>query len=209
MIDASKFQELSPCSIADFLTRDQVMDMGIKPLWTGAPRIAGPAFTVRLDDGDNLMLHAAIYRAPRGSIIVVDGGSNDFAVAGGNVCAVAQRHGIAGFIIDGVIRDIAEAQKIGFPIYGRGVMPIPGAKELVGKLNEPIQCGGIGVSGGDIVIADQEGIVVVSQARAEEIYAKAAAKAAKDAAETLDIWEKNHRDKIESLLRAKGYSSEK
>ena len=201
----SPFQKLSPCVLADVLKRENIMYIGIRPLWNGAPRIAGPAFTVQLEAGDNLMLHAAIYRAPAGSILIIDGGSNDFAVAGGNVCAVAKRHGIAGFIIDGVIRDIAEAQKIGFPIYGRGVIPIPGGKEKLGELNTPVRCGGVEVHAGDICVADEEGVAVVPFAQIESVYRLASAKAEKDAAESLESWEKNHHAKIEKILKEKGY----
>ena len=90
--------------------------------------MAGPAYTVRCPAGDNLMLHAAIYRAEPGSIIVMEAGDVDYAVAGGNVCAVAQKRGVAAFIIDGAIRDLAEIRKLGFPVFARGVIPIPGAR---------------------------------------------------------------------------------
>lgn len=68
------FATLSPTTICDILTRDRVMDFGIRPLWPGIPRVAGPAYPVRCPPGDNLMLHAAIYRAEPGSIIVAEGG---------------------------------------------------------------------------------------------------------------------------------------
>jgi hypothetical protein len=113
------------------LKRENVMDMGIRPLWSGTPRVAGPAYTVRCSPGDNLMLHAAIYRAPPGSIIVVEAGDVDYAVAGGNVCAVAQKHGISAFVVDGVIRDLAEARENRFPVFARGVIPVPGGKEVI------------------------------------------------------------------------------
>lgn len=105
---AAAFLALSPCTLADVLTREAVMDAGLRPLWTPIPRIAGPAYPVRCAPGDNLMLHAAIHRAPPGSVIVVEARDTAFAVAGGNVCAVAQRRGIAAFVVDGVIRDLAE-----------------------------------------------------------------------------------------------------
>src|SRR5215213_2356254 len=110
MIDYAAFQALSPTTIANVLTLDRVMDIGIRPLWTGMPRVVGPAYPVRCAPGDNLMLHAAIYRAPVGSIIVVEAGDAAYAVAGGNVCAVAQKNGITAFVIDGVIRDLAEVR---------------------------------------------------------------------------------------------------
>jgi 4-hydroxy-4-methyl-2-oxoglutarate aldolase len=200
------FQKLSPTTLADVLTRANVMDSGLRPLWQGMPRIAGPAFTVRCPAGDNLMLHAAIYRAPAGSVIVVESADDDYAVAGGNVCAVAQKRGIAGFVIDGVIRDLAEVRESKFPVFARGVIPIPGGKNQIDTLNGPIRCGGVQVSPGDMVIADEEGIVVVPSSRIDEIGTKAQVRAEKDAAETLEIWEKNHRAKIEELLRSKGFT---
>ncbi|SCE12836.1 Demethylmenaquinone methyltransferase [Streptomyces sp. BpilaLS-43] len=96
MNDTSGFKAVPPTMLADLLGREQVMDVGIRPLRSSAPRIAGPAFTVRCPPGDNLMFHAAIYRAAPGSVIVAEAGDMDYALAGGNVCAVAQRRGIAG-----------------------------------------------------------------------------------------------------------------
>lgn len=107
----SKYGELSPTAYSEGLGRSQFMDIGIKELWTPIPRIAGPVFTVQLSPGDNLMMHAAIYEASQKSIIVVDGCDTDYAVAGGNVCAIAQSRGIVGFIVDGVIRDLAEIRE--------------------------------------------------------------------------------------------------
>lgn len=201
------FQQLSPTTLADVLTRDRVMDIGIRPLWSLIPRIAGPAYPVRCAPGDNLMLHAAIYRAAPGSIIVVQAGDVDYAVAGGNVCAVAQQRGIAGFVVDGVIRDLAEARERRFPIFARGVSPIPGAKDKIDVLNGPIQCGGVDVQPGDIVVADEEGIVVVPAAQHDALLTAAQARAAKDAAETLESWEAAHRARIEAILQSKGFMS--
>ncbi|MGW5532582.1 RraA family protein, partial [Streptomyces xanthochromogenes] len=103
MNDISEFKNIPPTTLADIAGRAQVMDIGIRPLWSPMPRVAGPAFTVRCPAGDNLMLHAAIYRAEPGSVVVVESGDLDYALAGGNVCAVAQRRGIAAFVVDGVI----------------------------------------------------------------------------------------------------------
>lgn len=182
------------------------MDIGIRPLWQDMPRVAGPVFPVRCAPGDNLMFHAAIYRAAPGSIIVVDAGDCNFAVAGGNVCKVAQKRGIAAFVIDGVIRDLAELRAIRFPVFARGVIPIPGAKDEIGVLNGPVCCGGVNVEPGDILVGDEEGIVVAPFARSQQILQAAQNRAAKDSAESLDAWEKNHRERIEELLRKKGFS---
>ncbi|MEO1523501.1 MAG: RraA family protein, partial [Cyanobacteria bacterium J06633_2] len=118
------FSALSPTAYADALGREQFMDMSIHEMWPRIPRIAGPAYPVSCPPGDNLMLHAAIYRATPGSIVVINAGDVDYAVSGGNVCAIAQRRGIAGFVVDGVIRDVAEVREAAFPVFARGAMPI-------------------------------------------------------------------------------------
>ena len=202
----AEYQGVSPTTLADILGREHVMDGGIRPLWSPMPRVAGPAFTVRCAPSDNLMLHAAIYRADRGSVIVVQAGDVDYAVSGGNVCAVAQRRGIAGFVVDGVIRDISEVRDIGFPVFARGVMPIPGAKKVVTPLNDPVQCGGVTVGVGDMVVADEEGIVVVPIARREQVLGDAQAKVAQEAGQSLDAWETEHRSRIDSILAQHGFA---
>lgn len=205
MNDVSEFKNISPTTLADILGREQVMDSGIRPLWPSTPRVAGPAFTVRCAAGDNLMLHAAIHRAAPGSIIVVESGDVDYALAGGNVCAVAQRRGIAAFVLDGVIRDLAEVREIGFPVFARGVIPIPGTKAAVAPLNGQVRCGGVKVNAGDIVVADEEGIVVTPSARQEQVLLDAQAKLAKEAAESLDAWEEAHRARINKILSDNGF----
>jgi 4-hydroxy-4-methyl-2-oxoglutarate aldolase len=206
MTDFTAFAELSPTDFANVVTQDRVVDLGIRPLWSGMARIAGPAYTVRCPAGDNLMLHAAIYRAAPGSVVVVEAGDTKYAVAGGNVCAVAQRHGIAAFLVDGVIRDVAESRENKFPIFARGVVPIPGAKETLGELNVPIVCGGVVVSPGDIVVADEEGIVIIERESGQEVLERAQAIAAVEAATSLESWESAHTVKIEQLLREKGFT---
>ena len=205
MTGSTGFTEISPTTLADLLDREQVMDTGIRPLWPGMPRVAGPAFTVRCPAGDNLMLHAAIYRAAPGSVIVVESGDTDYALAGGNVCAVAQRNGVAAFVLDGVIRDVAEARELGFPVFARGVIPIPGTKTAVTPLGEPVRCGGVTVHPGDVVVADEEGIVVTPQARREQVLRDAQARLAREAAESLDDWAAAHRARIDKLLADGGF----
>ncbi|MFF2331684.1 MULTISPECIES: RraA family protein [unclassified Streptomyces] len=205
MNDATEFKDISPTTLADLLGRAQVMDIGIRPLWPSMPRVAGPAFTVRCPPGDNLMLHAAIHRAEPGSIIVVEAGDVDYALAGGNVCAVAQRRGVAAFVTDGVIRDLAEVREMGFPVFARGVIPIPGTKKAVGPLNAPVRCGGVRVEAGDIVVADEEGIVVTPRARREQTLLDALKKSATEAGESLDTWQEAHRARIDRILAESGF----
>ncbi|MES5818570.1 RraA family protein [Streptomyces sp. RG80] len=199
------FEDVPPTTLADLLGRAQVMDIGIRPLWD-APRVAGPACTVRCEPGDNLMLHAAIHRAEPGSVVVVESGDLDYALAGGNVCAVAQRRGIAAFVVDGLIRDLGEVREAGFPVFARGVIPIPGTKRKLGTLGEPVRVGGVLIHPGDIVVADEEGVVVTPAARREEILTAARARLAKEAEESLDTWEANHRARIDGALRELGHT---
>ncbi|TVZ97626.1 RraA family protein [Streptomyces sp. BK340] len=205
MTDATEFQDIPTTTLADLLGHDQVMDIGIRSLWAPVPRIAGPAFTVSCPPGDNLMLHAAIHRAEPGSVIVVESGDLDWALAGGNVCAVARRRGVAALVADGLIRDLAEVRELGFPVFARGVIPIPGAKKAVRPLNEPVRCGGVRIEAGDVVVADEEGVVAVPAARRAEILRAARAKLAAEAAESLDDWEKAHRARIDALLAERGF----
>lgn len=206
MKDCLKFQDLSPTTYADALERQQFMDIGIKAVWSPIPRIAGKAYTVKCYPGDNLMLHAAIYRAEPGSIIVVEAGSIDYAVSGGNVCAIAQKRGIKGFIVDGVIRDLAEVREAKFPVFARGIMPKPGVKKTLGSLNIKINCGGVEVEPEDIVVADEEGIVVIPASEQDRVYKIARERANKDATQTLDQWQAQHQAKIEQILRENGFT---
>ncbi len=202
---ATAFAGVPTTTLADVLGRERVMDIGIRPLWQPVPRIAGPAFTVRCPPGDNLMLHAAVHRAAPGSVLVVESGDLDYALAGGNVCAVAQRRGVAALVADGLIRDLAEVREAGFPVFARGVIPIPGGKKAVEPLNVEVRCGGVAVDAGDIVVADEEGVVVVPSARRDDVLGVARAKLAEEADETLDAWEAAHRARIDRILREAGF----
>ena len=194
------YAELAVTDYGSVMGHEHFVSNKIHPLWQGMQRIAGPAYTVQLASGDNLMLHAAIYEAPVGSIIVADAGDDQFAIAGGNVCSIAQKNGIKGFVIDGVIRDLAEVIEMEFPVYANGVFPVPGKKEFYSELAQPIQCGGVEVKTGDIIVADIEGIVVIPQEQAEEFYLKAKAKFDEEAAISIEDWETAHKSRVVKAL---------
>lgn len=196
-------QFVSPTAAAEQVERSQVLSSDIRPLWDGA-QLSGPAYTVRCAPGDNLMLHAAIHRAPAGSVLVVDGGDASHAIAGGNVCAVAQQRGIAGIIVDGAIRDVKEIRDLGFPVFARAVVPKPGLKAVVLPIQQPVNCGGALIYPGDFMVADEEGIVAVPAAQLETVLSAVAKKALQESAQTLDEWNTDHDDKITSILRAAG-----
>ena len=199
------FAQLAPTDVCDVVDLSCVMRYAIRPLWPGMPRIAGPAFTVRTAKHDNLMFHAAIYLARPGDVIVVEAGDDEMAVAGGNVCAIAQRNGVAGLVVDGVIRDVGEARDNRFPVFARGASPIPAKRGGAGDMNATIRCGGVVVNPGDVVVADEEGVVVVPRGQAADVLKTAQARVATDSAMTLDAWEKRHRAAVETALAAKGY----
>lgn len=205
MNDITPFLALSPTTLADCLPRKQIMDARIRPLWPDIRRIAGPAYPVRCGPGDHLMLHAAIYRAPPGSVIVVEAADADYALAGGNVCAVAQKHGIAAFVLDGAIRDVAEIRALKFPVFATAIVPKAGSKEYAGSLNRPVTCGAVDVASGDIVVGDEEGIVVIPSAEQQAVLIAARKRAAADVAQSLQEWEDDHRRRITEILGGKGF----
>ena len=196
---------VSTCEYADGLLREQFVDPLIRQLWSPMERVAGPAFTVKCGAADHLSLHAAIYRAKPGDIIVVQA-DPDFASAGGNVCAVAQKRGIVAMVIDGLVRDLGEIRDCQFPVYARGTMPKPAGKKQIYPFNQPIQCGGVTVNGGDYIVADEDGIAVIPKGKLMEVYDIAKARTDKDAAMDLVEWQTQHSKKIESKLQELGYS---
>ncbi len=205
MDDTAGFSEVPTTILADILGRSQAMTIGIRALWPPASRVAGPAFTVACAPGDNLMLHAAIYRAAPGSVLVVECGDVDYAVAGGNVCAVAQRRGAAALVVDGVIRDLAEVRHSGFPVFARGVVPVAGKKAVTAPLGAPVRCGGVTVCAGDVVVADDDGVMVVPAARSDLVLREARAMLSREADQTLDAWEAEHRARIDKILAESGF----
>lgn len=195
-----QYKSLLATDISDAQSAGQAMDIGIKSLLTPTPQIMGPAFTVRCTNRSNTYLHDAIYRAPAGSIIVAETDANDYAVAGGNVCAVAQQNGIAGFVIDGVIRDVGELTSLRFPVFARGVFPKPGGKSNDGESQVEITCGGVTVNTGDWIVADEEGIVVIPKAEIEETLKAALSKQQTADAQSLADWRENHEKTINAIL---------
>ncbi|GMQ82158.1 MAG: RraA family protein [Rhodothermia bacterium] len=133
-------------------------------------RITGPACTVRVYPGDNLMVHKALDIAQPGDIIVVDtGGTTVSATIGGLMATKARHRGIAGFVIDGFVRDVEEMTEVGLPVYARGATPVGPLHRGPGEINFPISCGGIVVNAGDVICADDNGIVVVPQNWGERV----------------------------------------
>lgn len=195
----AEYLSISTCDLADALPRSQFMDYRIHPLWANMPRFAGRAYTVKCAPGDHLMVHKAIYDAQPGDILVVEA-DNQYAVSGGNVCAIAKQNGIAGFIVDGVVRDIDEVQELQFPIHALGVCPKPGAKKVLTEDLPIVNVGGVVVQAGDIIVADNDGVAVIPADQASQALAIAQARHAKDASQTLSQWRQTHHDNVQAII---------
>lgn len=158
-----RFRAFETTDISDLLNRMYTMHHSITNLVNDKP-LLGPAITVKLFPGDNLMLHKALDVAIPGDVVVVDtSGSDRNAVFGDLIANKALHRGIAGFIIDGLIRDLDGVRETGLPVYARGVTSFGPLHRGPGELNFAISCGGIVVHPGDLISADNSGVVVVSQ----------------------------------------------
>ena len=148
---------------------------GLEPAWPAA-RLLGPAFTAQGAPGDNLALHHAVAQASAGDVIVLAvGGERGRAHCGGILASAARVRGIAGIVVGGAVRDRAELEEIGLPVFHRGVSPLKPAKDGVARVGVPIEIDGVRIEPGDLIAADSDGIVVVPCAHADELLAAAAA----------------------------------
>lgn len=157
--------------ISDLMNRLYTMNTAIKPLTNPDLRILGPACTVKCFPGDNLMVHKALDIAQPGDIVVVDTSSSLMtAVLGDTISMKARHRGIAGFVVDGLIRDLPAIQRLGdFPVFARATTPIGPLQRGPGEINYPVSCGGVVVHPGDLVIGDLDGVVIVPQDVCREI----------------------------------------
>src|SRR5438309_2978372 len=161
------FREFETPMISDLMNRLYTMCTAIRNVTTPQLRILGPACTVKVFPGDNLMVHKSLDLAAPHDIVVVDaGGSGMNAVLGDLVTTKARHRKIAGFVVDGYVRDLPGILALDFPIYARGVTPIGPLHRGPGEVNFPVQCGRILVHPGDIIAGDDNGVVVIPQAAA-------------------------------------------
>jgi RraA family protein len=165
------FRDFETPDISDILNRMYALSPEIRNLANTKP-LVGPACTVKVFPGDNLMIHKALDVAKPGDVVVVDtSGSQRNAVLGDLVANKAKHRGIAGFVIDGLIRDLPGIVETGLPVYARGVTPFGPLHRGPGELNYSISCGGIVINPGDIVIADMSGVAVVRREFAQDTLA--------------------------------------
>jgi RraA family protein len=159
-------------AISDLMNRLYTVETQIRCLTApSAPRVAGPACTVKVFPGDNLMVHKALDVARAGDVLVIDASSTGLNAVVGDVIATKARHrGIVGFVIDGLVRDIAGIVELGdMPVFARGITPIGPLHRGPGEINFPVSVGGIVVQPGDVVIGDANGVVVVPYESGEDV----------------------------------------
>ncbi len=174
------------CVVTDAMDRAGVMHSAIKLRCGG--KLAGPAVTVRLYPGDLVDPLEALTVAAAGDVVVVDAaGETETSVWGGLMAGLGRQRGLAGAVVDGAVRDIDEARDLGFTLYSRAVGPLASHTAFSGRrepieVNVPIHCGGVVVSPGDIVVADEIGVVVVPLADADAVLRRAREQAEREEA---------------------------
>ncbi len=202
-----RFVPLHSADLSDVMNRSRTMDRGIKPLYLPIKKVIGPAVTVSVPTGAFQVVKEAMQLTRAGDVLVINAYGNLYgALLGGNVCRGLVARGLAGMIADGAIRDVSEIREDGLAVYARGITTAMGPIEGPGEVNVPIACGQVVVNPGDIVVADEDGIVVVPPEEAEWVAEETAKLEAGHAAvqEILLRGEIVNIANIEAKLRAAG-----
>ena len=206
----AKAREYAASILADVAGRRGTLDGRIAAV-SPSLRLAGPAFTVEVRPGDNLMIHAAMTMAKPGDVLVVDGKADrTCALMGAIMINACKKLGLGGVVLDAAVRDVEELRELGFPVYSVGTNPNGPTKFVPGRINWPISCGGIAVRPGDLVVGDADGVVVIEREKAPALLDAAAKKVAEERARIADIVAgRNLRPKwLEASLRGAGVLKE-
>ncbi|VVB54132.1 Bifunctional enzyme Fae/Hps [uncultured archaeon] len=194
-IDVKKLlKKVSSANLSDAIHRKGALSHKIKPLKEGC-RAVGPAYTVKTVPGDWAKPVEAIDSAPKGSVIVVDALGRPPAVWGELATRSALLRGVSGVVVFGAVRDVGDIRMLGLPVFASHMSPHAGEPKGLGEINVPVSIGGVEVSPGDWVLADDDGVVVLPSGRAVE-YANRA----------VDVLERENRIRAEIKSTRKGLS---
>jgi 4-hydroxy-4-methyl-2-oxoglutarate aldolase len=161
-----RFSGVPTSFVVDAMDGSGALDWRIKPI-VGTSLI-GVALTCDCGPRDNLALNAAIAQSEPGDVIVAaTGGFTGSAVVGDLLLGIGRNRGVAGFVTDGLVRDLVDLEALKLPVYAIGVSPNSPGKRGPGTVGLPIVCGGSAISSGDIIVGDRDGVVVVPRARIE------------------------------------------
>lgn len=156
------------------------VDPAIHTVWPGAS-VAGPAYPLECSPGDNLSIHIAMEQVPRGSVLVVSTGGFVSGYWGEVLTVAAEAAGIVDLVIDGGVRDIAALTARRFPVFTRGICMRGTIKASAPSVGQPISFAGTPVAAGDLVVADDDGVLVIPAAHVEETLALGQVRAGKEA----------------------------
>jgi len=158
--------------LVDAMSGSGCVDYRIKPLVQSATVMVGTAVTCHAGPADNLALFGALHAAKKGDILVAATDSfTATSITGDLLLGMAKNRGVAGFVTDGLIRDLIGVLGVGLPVYCAGVTANSPARNGPGTVGLPVVLGGVRVESGDIVVGDRDGVVIVPLAQAEKVLA--------------------------------------
>jgi 4-hydroxy-4-methyl-2-oxoglutarate aldolase len=171
----ARLSQYATATISDAQKSLGIMRTNIRPLASGM-RIAATAHTVKCYPGSIITVHKALLEARPGEVLVVDGEGDDRGALFGELMTLqAQANGLAGIVVDGPVRDRAAVVASRFAVFASSVTPRVGSNRRVGETQIPIQCGGVVVRPGDVIVADDDGVAVIAVEQAEAVIAAAEA----------------------------------